>query len=273
MILSKIAQLIEKIHKRFFLKKRFYNFHLYLHRLSLRGMGILNCDDELEGENVFLKACLGIKSNNNPIIFDVGANIGLYSKKVKSLCDDAKIFAFEPHPKNYRRLLTIKDEFKINTYNLACGEENSKLKLYDFIDNDGSTGASFYKKAINELFKSETVEYDVEVIKIDDFVLENNITQIHLLKIDAEGHELSILKGCKKIITEEKVNYIQFEFNNIHAISRVFFKDFYDILSGYNLYRLLPDGLVKLNDYNPIIHEIFAFQNIVAIRKAIDYKK
>ncbi len=30
---------------------------------------------------------------------------------------------------------------------------------------------------------------------------------------------------------------------------------------------MLPDGLIFLGDYNPIYQEIFAYQNIVAIRK------
>jgi hypothetical protein len=41
---------------------------------------------------------------------------------------------------------------------------------------------------------------------------------------------------------------------------------FFEILKDYNLYRLLPEGLLPLK-YNLLYCEIYAFQNIVAILK------
>jgi hypothetical protein len=43
-----------------------------------------------------------------------------------------------------------------------------------------------------------------------------------------------------------------------------FFKDSWDFLPNYDFYRMLPDGLVKIENYSPIFCEIFAYQNIVA---------
>jgi len=53
----------------------------------------------------------------------------------------------------------------------------------------------------------------------------------------------------------------------MNVYSRVFFRDFYELLVNYNFFRMLPDGLIFLGKYNPIFQEIFAYQNIVAIRK------
>lgn len=44
-------------------------------------------------------------------------------------------------------------------------------------------------------------------------------------------------------------------------------KDFYDILPQYDFYRLLPKYLMPLGEYRALTHEIFAYQNIVAIRR------
>ena len=41
-----------------------------------------------------------------PIIFDVGANIGLYSICYSKIFDDPKIYAFEPVKKNYKTLIS-----------------------------------------------------------------------------------------------------------------------------------------------------------------------
>jgi hypothetical protein len=54
----------------------------------------------------------------------------------------------------------------------------------------------------------------------------------------------------------------------MNIVSKSTFKDFWDFLSGYNFYRLLPGGaLLPIEDYSPILNEIYAFQNIIAILK------
>ena len=45
-------------------------------------------------------------------------------------------------------------------------------------------------------------------------------------------------------------------------------KDFFDILKEkYTINRLLPNELLPLKEYNPTMHEIFGYQNILALRK------
>ncbi|MDQ5950777.1 MAG: hypothetical protein QG639_53, partial [Patescibacteria group bacterium] len=98
------------------------------------------------------------------------------------------------------------------------------------------------------------------------------IKSIDLLKIDAEGNELAVLKGCKHLLEKNKVQIVQFEFNETHAYSHVLVKDFYDVLPSFEFYRLLPNAAIKLGHYRPLTHELFGFQNIVAVRKNSNYQ-
>ena len=104
----------------------------------------------------------------------------------------------------------------------------------------------------------------------NNFVLKEKIDTIHLLKIDAEGNDFLVLKGGERLIHNKRIDFIQFEFNDINVFARVFFRDFVEFLNLYNLYRMLPNGLIKLNEYDSKLCEIFAYQNIVAVRKEID---
>ena len=87
------------------------------------------------------------------------------------------------------------------------------------------------------------------------------------MKIDTEGNELEVIRGCAKSIALGKIKIIHFEFNEMNIAARVFFKDFWDILSEYDFYRLLPNGMMRIKKYDPLFCEIFAYQNIVAIYK------
>ena len=99
-------------------------------------------------------------------------------------------------------------------------------------------------------------------------MISQNVQVIDLLKIDTEGNEFNVLLGCKEFLKNRQVKAIHFEFNEMNIVSKVSFKDFWDLLSDYNFYRILPGGgLLPIKNYSPIMCEIYAFQNIVAILK------
>ncbi len=118
---------------------------------------------------------------------------------------------------------------------------------------------------IEGIYRKESGQCMVDVIDLDTFVAENDISQIDLLKIDTEGHELEVLKGASNLLRENRVRAIQFEFNEMNVVSGVFFRDFYQLLPNYKFYRMLRDGLSPLGSYSPLWCELFAFQNIVAL--------
>ena len=201
------------------------------------------------------------------MIFDVGANEGNYSRRIFDKNANATIFAFEPHPKNFQKLVVNIKNPNFHPINCAVGCKGGVLSLYDYEKNDGSTHASLYKEVIETLHKSKSVERKVEVIALGAFMKSNAINSIDLLKIDTEGNELDVLKGVLAHLSDGSVKAIHFEFNEMNVLSRTYFKDFWDMLPNYVFYRMLPNELVKINSYNPLLCEIFAYQNIVAILK------
>jgi FkbM family methyltransferase len=202
------------------------------------------------------------------VIIDVGANKGDYSLMVLAVNPDAKIIAFEPHPKTY---LKLKENFagkNVNSFNKALGSDSGLLNLFDYESNDGSTHASIYKGVIEEIHNKVSLHHQVQVEALDKIIANLDIKNIRLLKIDTEGHELEVIRGCSNALRNQTIDYIHFEFNEMNVISRIFLRDFFALLSGYELYRLLPRGMIKI-DSSPLNSEIFAYQNIVAVKNGI----
>lgn len=261
-----MLEFIYRLYATIFGRKLFYKFNKFIYHLSLRGMGILNFEPaRLSGEESFISNYLSDISSG--VIFDVGANVGDYSRKLRITNSKIDIYSFEPHPITFDKLRDNTKKLNINIFNLGIGSTEGTLKLYDYAENDGSSHASLYKKVIEGIHRGKSVEHEVKIITLEDFSTEHKIDRVHLLKIDTEGHEMEVLKGFESFIRNNKVDLIQFEFNEMNIESRVLFKDFWDFLPNYDFYRMLPDGLISIKNYCPIFCEIFGYQNIVAILK------
>ena len=237
--------------------------------LAYKNMGIFKYENSLiSGENFVINNILKkYIRREKPIFFDVGANIGNYAKELRIAFPNAVIYAFEPNKNTFETTQKNLGNLDIYCVNLGLGSQSKKEKIYSYASDKSSSHASIYKDVMLDLHKAESiVEIEIEVNTIDSFCNNKSISFIDFLKIDTEGNELEILKGANHLIAEDRVGIIQFEFNEMNIISRVFLRDFYKLLAGYNIYRLDSNKLIPLYEYNSI-NEIFRFQNLLAINK------
>lgn len=253
-----------------FARRRFRKLNILLFDLGLRGLGILNHHNrKMSGELTFLRQYL--KGKDDPVIFDVGANVGGYSKDIVVSNPAATVFAFEPHPLTFARLVVnVKGQRNILPLNYAVGDRAGRQILYDRRSEGGTAHASIFREVIEDIHKSQSSGYEVNVITLDEFIEKKGLARVDLLKIDTEGYELNVLKGGVKAIRSGIFKAIQFEFNEMNVLSRVFFKDFIEVLPQYQFYRMLPRELQRIDRYSPARCELFAFQNIVAILREDD---
>ena len=250
-----------KLYSRIFARTYFYNFNVLLYNMSIRGLGVYS---HKSGEYFFYRNLLpNILKNSKPVIFDVGANIGSKTLLFKKLFPQSRIYSFEPNPKCFEKLRVINQE-NIKLFPLALGIKKEKIKLYDRESPGTTKHSSLYKEVITECHHSEFVEFDVHVETLDTICKQEGIEYIDFIKIDTEGNDFFVLQGAKELLSKGGIKCIQFEFNIMNTVSRIFFRDFIQLLKGYRLYRMLPNGIVKLN--SNITHtEIYGLQNVVAI--------
>jgi FkbM family methyltransferase len=272
--MSAIATTIRTVYRRCFVGTRWYRLNRFLHELSLHGLGILNHENEvLSGERVALQRILdwaATRSGTPPVVLDVGANVGDFSRRVTAAAPSARVFAFEPHPAIFQQTRAAAEAAGFEAIHAGCGAVPGQLMLYDYSDSRaGSQHASLYPGVIEELHGAAAVAHDVQIVTIDDFLAERAIEHVLLLKIDTEGHEASVLRGARHAVGARQIDFVQFEFNAMNIESRTFFRDIVALLPNYRFHRLLPDGWAPL-PYSPITCEVFAYQNVVAIRDGLD---
>jgi FkbM family methyltransferase len=201
------------------------------------------------------------------IMFDIGANQGVCSKQLRHRLPTSAIYAFEPNAETFRILESNLASDCVRCFNLGFGSDVGRGILYHYADNRVTSHASMYEDVLLQLHGSAHVAQEVfEMTTLDRFCESSGIGHIDFLKIDTEGHELEVLKGGASMLSEDRIDIIQFEFNEMNVISRVFLRDFYELLTGFDIYRLDTHRLIPMPKYRPA-DEIFLFQNLVAIRR------
>lgn len=142
-------------------------------------------------------------------VIDIGAHVGLLSvimaQKVKP---SGKVYSFEPTPSTFKLLqktIAINGLPEIVKPNMmAVADKKGKTFFYvTDIEAHNSNSLSNNKRDYGNEHK-----IDVELVSVDEFASENNISKIDFLKIDAEGAEFSVLKGCEKTFRKDKPKMI-----------------------------------------------------------------
>lgn len=121
--------------------------------------------------------------NSNPIILDIGGNVGGFCLWANKRWKNSKIYSYEPIKKNFDLLkLNTKDLENIMAMNLAIGSKTEQRRMYYGAHNIGE--CSFQQGA-------EQVEEGEDV----SVVAANLLPKADIVKIDTEGAEIEILEN------------------------------------------------------------------------------
>jgi len=133
-------------------------------------------------------------------ILDVGANLGQSSTTYAKLFPDADIWFFEPVPESFARASDLLAHApRVRGINKAVSDRDASVKM-----SISGTSAS------NRVIATDGPRaVEIESIRLDSFAMENGIKQISFLKIDVEGHELSVLDGAREALG--RTDFVQLE--------------------------------------------------------------
>jgi len=252
-----------KFIKYFMRTRKFQRIWEKLLAVALYGMNMGPINIRTNGEERLIEKLLP-RLPNDAVLFDVGANTGEYTLALLRHCGpNVKIFAFEPGARTFEILASsVPSAPHVRLERKGLGDRSGVADL--FADVQASALASVYPRRI--FTERAQLSERIEVTRIDDYCRNNGLSRIDLLKLDVEGHELFVLRGCGDLLALDCIDVIQFEFGGCNVDSRTFLKDFFDLLAPkYALFRMVADGLVPMGTYRES-QEIFGTNNYVATR-------
>ena len=192
---------------------------------------------EIFHEKIYEKVSGFIPKKGN-IVVDVGGHIGFFTINSAKKCGNkGKVFCFEPNPDTFKRLqknIAANGLLNVESKNIAVADKKGIIQLKI---GESSEGSTIMENGSLELYSNKI---EIESSTLDDFVKKNEIKKIDILKIDAEGAELLILKGAikktlpmvKKILIETHSLELKKSCEEILIMQGL--KFIYEVYSGFN---------------------------------------
>jgi FkbM family methyltransferase len=187
-------------------------------------------------------------------IFDIGANIGdwtLAFVENAAACgrSDYAIHLFEPSMTTARMLkahLAQHESERIDIH--AFGMSSSPGCVAFHIVGDGVGVNSIHPPPGTAVLRTEQATMDT----VDRFTAKKNMSHITLMKVDTEGHDLSVLKGASQLLERGAIAVVQFEYNHRWITSRTYLRDVFEIApTGYRIGKVTPHGIEWYPAWDP----------------------
>ncbi len=201
-------------------------------------------------------------------IFDIGANVGVYSLLAAVKNPNASIYAFEPTCEMVDALaenIRLNNIQNIQINPVAIGRASGEGFLHRCTGNDGSNeGMNFITAEI-----AQDDDVTVALTSVEDFCRQQQISRIDLMKIDIEGGEYDALLGAQNLLRSQAIGCIFLELAEWAAnrsghstidIKRILLD------AGYNIYQLRRGALTAVQ-----LEEIHNGDNVIAFAQGANF--
>ena len=146
---------------------------------------------------------------NNDIIWDVGANVGVYTSNFLDLVGSGgMVVAFEPIPECCS-ILTKKFHADPNVLikNIALGDTNGTIDMEVGLDP-----LSVTNHCVSESLKNSEIDtVSVEIKTAFTVIKKNPDIFPNIIKIDVEGHEGAVFDGLKDVLFDRRIRMVGVE--------------------------------------------------------------
>ncbi len=141
------------------------------------------------------------------IVWDVGANIGFYSRQFAELAGaDGLVVAFEPSPQTFERLRDVAAQFgNIQCRQIALADSIGEAEFYVGSAGNGETN-SFAASHV-----PDRTAIRVKITRGEAFATENPRLSPSVIKIDVEGFELEVVKGLGELLNSPALRAVFIE--------------------------------------------------------------
>jgi FkbM family methyltransferase len=162
------------------------------------------------------------------VVFDLGANIGLYSRFLAQCCGASHVYAFEPSPANLELLAEnlkiggCSSRVTVLPYAVGNADGTLEFQIDDLTSNSGTldvvTGGAASQSRAQYGLPPRTVS--VQAVRLDTMLQRGETPLPRVIKVDIEGAEALALDGARELMKQHFCRFL-FELHGHDAAKAV----------------------------------------------------
>ncbi len=143
-------------------------------------------------------ACLARAIRPEDTCFDVGANVGYFTLLMAQLAFNGRVHAFEPLALNVALIqasLELSGYSNVVVSQIAVGDRSGLVSFSQSADSAFSSLRDTGRKPVKR-------QISVPMTSLDEYVQDNSVNRVDILKVDVEGAEALVVSGSTKLLRD-----------------------------------------------------------------------
>lgn len=202
------------------------------------------------------------------VVFDVGANHGDWTDCALRINPGAEYHCFEPVAATFESLSKRHYPANVKLHPLALGAADEERTIY--ADDSSDAVNSLYQRTGIGSAHHHRPAGTVRITTLDAFCSREGIDRVDFVKIDVEGHEVSVLEGAQRMLAAGRIRLIQFEYGGAYIDAGRMLRDVWRLLetarADYAVYKIMPGGLLPVSEYMQV-WETYQYSNWLLVHR------
>lgn len=191
-------------------------------------------------------------------IVDIGANHGTWTRHALGHFPNASVTMIEPQ--GWLRESVddlLRTNIKVQFHAVGAGEKKGQFK-FTIVDRDDSCS---FRYSEEEAIAMGYRQVEVPVVTLNDFLAEHNLNTPDIIKIDAEGLDIDVLKGASNYFSKTEIFMVE-----AAVMNKMFTNDVLTMLefmhkAGYKLFDITDINRTQKQNALWLVELVFIKRN------------
>ena len=162
-------------------------------------------------------------TRDNPLILEIGSNIGQSTIELVTAFPHATVICFEPEPRANAQFKQNVTSPNVTLFEMAIGSINGTIS-FNQSDGDGiykdwnQSGSIKAPKLLKNLWPDVKFESKIEVpiVRLDNFTAQNGIEMVDFIWADVQGAEGDLIRGGERTLSNTTCFYTEYYSEEIY---------------------------------------------------------